>query len=1063
MGFSLYLGPFQPFLENQLEEAYRRFRAQDSFSPLTVLVPNFLLAGHLQKVLAEKTGGLFNLQIHTLRHYLEQVTEDLVAEQGMKVLPDVLIPWVLKEVARPLTGKGSFFAPVSETPGFPQALRATLLELQEGLFSPDDLKKTGEDFHKGSTDQKLGHKLETFAAIQKAYKDWKKKGSWMDRMDSYEKVLEMKPPPETVWVYGFYDAPALQRKVLIQLTQTGPSRWFIPFDSHPAFEYARPFVQWAKGLGTVAAEENWKAESFSSLGSLQSSVFLDPGGSPRPAEVPFEESDLKILLCPGEPREAKEIARILLSESERRDSAFSDCAVVLREPDVYRGLLTTVFQSQELPLSRALPKSLLETLEAKTLLILLECLNRDFPRDAVMNLLSGTVLNPAGFGLEEGDWNPSVWDVLSREAKIVEGKNEWLRRLLAWSAMKARKNAEQEDRETSLQAKLSARCLEQVLKKLFEAKARFDAKKTWTDKAIELAETFRALCRPGLLVEKTAAVLENFGMLGVSLPLLLTNGDFYSIVAAMLEEGVAQAQELKEGGAQIVDLMQARGVSFEVAVLPGLVERSVPRLVRQDPLLLDQERIKINENQSGKKKEPFISLKQAGAEEERLLFLLAVRSAKKALVLTAPHLDSANGSPRTPSIYLFSSVEAALGKRLPWLGDAPGLVQILATNTWVKPDISHCADSLERLLTAMHLARKGDSAPAFAAVQDIPFYFEGCDLLKNRQLYRIFSAHDGILAGKEAKKRLSSQYSPKHTPLSASRTETFAACPLRYFFRYVLGLSILEEPEQVLQIEPLDKGNLLHGILEETFNRGKKEGWLRQRDLSAGKRTLKQVAQKTFETFEKEGVTGAPGLWLFDKQKMQEELEGVLQRVIQDEDWLPMDFEVAFGAGANERPVHLGFEDGSFLSLQGRMDRVDVSSDGKALRVVDYKTGSSSGYTNNQIKAGTKLQLPFYLYALSRIYPEKEATTALYDFITQKGGYLQKQFDSPGAGALEKTLVQVLSGVLQCAEGGLFPAAGKDCEGCDYRRFCGTGMEERGRRKQGDPQVAAYYSLEGLE
>ena len=534
MGFSLYLGPFQPFLENQLLEAYGKFRGQDPFSPLAVLVPNHLLTGHLRKILAEKAGGIFNLRIQTLRHYLDEVTGDLAAEGGGKALPDVLIPWVLKEVARPHLGPGSFFAPVAQTPGFPIALRATLLELQQGLFTPSDLKKTGEAVRKDSSGRKLAQKLETFAAIQKAYEEWKAKGGWMDREDFYAAALRSKPPEGAVWVYGFYDAPALQRKLLVHLAQAGPSCWFIPFDRHPAFEYAKSFVEWAKGLGQVKAEENWKSEKHSALARLQASVFLEPDGGPGAPGVSFEESDLKILLCPGEPREAKETVRTLLSEADRVDSVFPDCAVLLREPDAYRGLLAAAFRDLDAPLSRAPEGSLLESLEAKTLLILLDCLTGDFPRNAVMDLLSSTVLDPAGFGLQEGDWNPPLWDVISREAKIVEEKIEWLRRLSAWVSMKSKKNAEEEDRETSLQAKLSAKNLEQVLKKLFDARSRFEAKKTWPDKALELSQTFRALSR-GPLVEQVASVLESFGKLGESLPLPLEKEDFYSLVMSLLD------------------------------------------------------------------------------------------------------------------------------------------------------------------------------------------------------------------------------------------------------------------------------------------------------------------------------------------------------------------------------------------------------------------------------------------------------------------------------------------------------------------------------------------------
>ena len=145
------------------------------------------------------------------------------------------------------------------------------------------------------------------------------------------------------------------------------------------------------------------------------------------------------------------------------------------------------------------------------------------------------------------------------------------------------------------------------------------------------------------------------------------------------------------------------------------------------------------------------------------------------------------------------------------------------------------------------------------------------------------------------------------------------------------------------------------------------------------------------------------------------------------------------------------------------MDRVDVSKDGQSLRVVDYKSGSSTGVSKNSVKAGTKLQLPFYLWALAKLYPQKQARQALYDYITRKGGYKQVPFTPESPQQIQTILSQVLATVNDGVEKGLFPAVGQACEHCDYHRLCGTGMENRGQRKQEDEKVRDYYKLEELQ
>ncbi len=1057
MSFSLYLGPYQPFLEEQLLQTFQAYRQKNPFEKVTVLVPNFLLVGHLRKVLTEKGQNLFNLEVHTLRHYMEAAAEEKAVMDNLKTLPDVLVPLVLKEVSRSVLAKSLVFGAVKDTPGFYHSLRSTLSELKEGLHTPESLKAHAAHFARFK-EERLARKLKEFSALLIAYEDWKKKGHWLDREDIYRKVLETQEKAEgSVWIYGFYDAAELQKKVLRHLTQSANSSWFIPYEEgHPAFEYAKPFVDWAKSLGQIRGETVWKPEDTTPMKRLQNSLFQERKKPQDAATESFETSNCKILLCPGEPREAKEIARLVLQEADRRNVFLSDCGIVLREPGNYRKIMPPAFKAQEVPLSRSLPSPLLEATESKALLLLLDCFLQDFPRDGLMNLLSCPNLKPKGFSLSPEEWNPSYWDVLSREARIVEGEMEWINRLTAWRRSKERQNAEEEEALPVTEEIQAAQAFEKVLAKLFEEKARFNKLKKWPAKVNELKGVLQRLLTPSEALKQVMGVLEAFILLSESFTLTLSPEDFRSLLAAMLEEKQSPARQLEPGGAQVVDLMQARGVSFEVVVLPGLVEKSVPRLVRQDPLLLDEERKLLN----GRTTETFIALKQFGALEERLLFLLAVRSAKKAVILTAPHLNPSSGSPRTPSIYLFESAEAVLGKRLSRLGEAAGLVKVVLVNDWVKKYIAECGDPLETLLTVVHQARQGQPVNALAVAQQKPFYFEGCGLLKDRQAKPLFTAYDGILAGALAQTALQKNHSLEGVSISASRLETFAACPLRYFYRYVLNVKVHPEPEKVLQLQASDRGNLMHDILEKTLEQGLREGWVPKKDLVQGLATLEKQSVEIFKWFEKEGVPGAEGLWQWEKEQMSEDLSIVLAGVLTEADWTPFAFEVAFGDEGH--PVHFALKDGKTLKLQGRMDRVDISTEGKFLRVVDYKTGSAAGVKNNSVKGGTKLQLPFYLWALKNLYPDKNSREALYDFITRRGNYKKTSFDLTEAGPVEPVLDQVLSTVAQGVEAGLFPAAGKACEHCDYRKLCGTGMENRGERKKEDPQVKRYYQLEEL-
>ena len=185
------------------------------------------------------------------------------------------------------------------------------------------------------------------------------------------------------------------------------------------------------------------------------------------------------------------------------------------------------------------------------------------------------------------------------------------------------------------------------------------------------------------------------------------------------------------GGVEVTDLMHARGVPFDVVVLPGLVEQGFPRVPRPDPLLLDEERRILNGRYPGEAKVPE---KGEGRLEEKLLFLLAARSANICLVLTASHLHPGTGAPRIPSSYLHETIRAVTGKRLTkW--DEVSFVKKVAVSDWASDSGAEGgrADDLEEILSRFEEARQGNPLPAQAYAGKKPFFEEARRLLKERQ------------------------------------------------------------------------------------------------------------------------------------------------------------------------------------------------------------------------------------------------------------------------------------------------------------------------------------------
>ena len=171
------------------------------------------------------------------------------------------------------------------TPGFHKTLRATLVRTPPGRFHGEELSRFLQGRLEGQEPKAVVRKIGRIRRSLDREQGMEKKEGWKDREDLYEDALTLPPPSVPVWTYGFYDASALQQKVLRTLCsgQETPSRvsgqamenaGSSPYEEdHPAFEYAKPFVEWAESFGTVKKLEKFKSEKATALGRLQNNLF----------------------------------------------------------------------------------------------------------------------------------------------------------------------------------------------------------------------------------------------------------------------------------------------------------------------------------------------------------------------------------------------------------------------------------------------------------------------------------------------------------------------------------------------------------------------------------------------------------------------------------------------------------------------------------------------------------------------------------------------------------------------------------------------------------------------
>jgi RecB family exonuclease len=363
---------------------------------------------------------------------------------------------------------------------------------------------------------------------------------------------------------------------------------------------------------------------------------------------------------------------------------------------------------------------------------------------------------------------------------------------------------------------------------------------------------------------------------------------------------------------------------------------------------------------------------------------------------------------------------------------------------------------------------------ALAALRDgrrVPASLYNSRLRRSLEAYRCrwsrnFTPHDGFIHSPELLASIS-QWADQQF-FSPSRLEIFATCPYRFFLLKLLRLQAVQDPETIQKISPLDKGGLVHKILDAFMRGAREKGWfpLAVQHAAWLHRLLDEVAQEAFGEAEERGATGYQLLWELDSEQILADLHTFVQKEIERTDAVVPDrFEVDFGA-AGSTPFQLTLPDGSCLSLTGRIDRVDIDRARSAIRVVDYKTGMYRLNEQAIFEGGRKLQLPLYLMAAAELYglSSLEESVAEYYFVSSLGKFHVHPFTGENWEQKEKQLAQILQIITTAMRRGRFPARpgpGKqNCKWCDYRLVCDKAVDRIHSFKVHSPELEFLGLLE---
>jgi ATP-dependent helicase/nuclease subunit B len=516
-------------------------------------------------------------------------------------------------------------------------------------------------------------------------------------------------------------------------------------------------------------------------------------------------------------------------------------------------------------------------------------------------------------------------------------------------------------------------------------------------------------------------------------------------------------------GVLVGPLSYAIGLDLDLVVILGLAEGTLPAPVRDDSLLPDRERALTGGE---------LPLRRDRVGRQHRQVLAALAAADRHL-LCLPRGDMRTTSERVPSRWLLDIAGTLAGGSLTpdsfadALAGAGGAAGRAATGAdgWldVVPSFAHGVRHTAFPATDQEYRLRLGARRAADEVTE-----RGSAVVRARRS-ATFTRFDGNLAGLDL-------VSPVDETVSSTRLESWATCPFAYFGQRLLGVEPVEDPEQQLQMSALDRGALVHEVLErfvaDVIARPPARMPAPDDDWGADDRALlRRITEQVCDDYQARGLTGRPVFWRRDRAQ----LLALADRFLDDDTaWRrrdrtrPIAAEFGFGLDPAHGPVELALHDGRVLRFRGSADRIDAADDGR-LVVLDYKTGKPDDYRplspDNPDLGGTRLQLVVYAPAARAAARRPGAPVrAQYWFVSDRGGFARHGYDVDD-GVLDR-VVTTLGTIVDGIERGVFPPHPDDrfkpwvvCPYCDPDGMGVAELRRQWDRERADPTIEPYATL----
>ena len=501
------------------------------------------------------------------------------------------------------------------------------------------------------------------------------------------------------------------------------------------------------------------------------------------------------------------------------------------------------------------------------------------------------------------------------------------------------------------------------------------------------------------------------------------------LFSSVTESMKVSASAPNPGAIHVTSYKQGIWAERPYTFLVGLDFQRFPGQLREDPILLDMERKKLDAR---------LPLKNEVPKDTKALMNQLISSMEGNLFLSYSAYNPMENREVHPSSFLLELYRKQTNEPFAHYQDL--LKQLGEMKGYIPEDTM--LDEPEWWLDQLLVKQHGHiTKPLFEAYQHLA---KGTTAREQKESDR-FTSYDGKISGELT------QLDPRKNSeliLSSSSLELLGKCPYAYFLKYVLKI---EEPaEQELNpgqwLTPAQRGSLLHRVFE-LFYRQLTE--LREKpSMKKHEQLLMQIVEDCLLDQKRALPPANELVYSYERAELHQSSKVFLAAEEEHgEEGEPIYFEFAFGTrgkpGDKKEPtkaIPISLPSGGEFFIRGFIDRIDRMLNGNYL-ILDYKTGSTYSYDENgYIKGGRQLQHTLYALALEYIFKNEGIDERAK---VEKSGYYFPTVKGEGQRVMRRqdqreSFLQAIENLLDIIAHGHFTVTDDtdDCKFCEYKTIC---------------------------